>query len=100
MKSADYDPEDDIDYVHEVDEEDDKFEAEGPSMSEKFTHHFKRNDGQIWSEKPKDRRGCAAPLKQTLYIPASHGQARNLKFLLELWKLLIDHNGHNCEAHD
>ncbi len=37
---ADNDPEDDTDYVCEVGE-DDEFEAEGPSTSEKFTHHFK-----------------------------------------------------------
>ncbi len=63
---------------------DDEFESEGP-----FTC-FKGKDGHIWSEKPKDRRGRAAPLKQMLYIPAYCGQARNLKFPLELWNLLID----------
>ncbi len=87
---VDDDPEDDIDYVYEVEEVDDDFEAEGPSTSEKFTLRFKGKDGYIWSKKPKDRRGRAAPLKQSLYIPASRGQARNLKSLLELWKLRID----------
>ncbi len=38
---ADDDPEDDIDYVYEVDAEDDECEAEGPSTSEKFTYCFK-----------------------------------------------------------
>ncbi len=87
---ADDDSEDDIDYVYDVDKEDDEFEAEGPSMSKKFTHHFKGKDGHIWSEKPKDRRGHAAPLKQMGYIPAFRGQVRNVKSPLELWKLLID----------
>ncbi len=38
------DSEDGIDYVYEVDEEDDEFEAEGPSTSQKFTHRFKGKD--------------------------------------------------------
>ncbi len=86
---ADDAPEEDTDYVYEVDAED-EFEAEGPSTSEKFTHHFKGKYSHIWSEKPKDRRVRAAPLKQTLYIPASRGQARNPKSPLELQKLLTD----------
>ncbi len=45
--SADNDPEDDIDYVYEVDEEADELEAEGPSTSKKFTHSFKGKDGHI-----------------------------------------------------
>ncbi len=70
---ADEDPEDDIDYVYEVDEQDDEFEAEGPSTSEKFTHCFEGKDDHIWSEKPKDRRRRVVPINQTLYIPTSRG---------------------------
>ncbi len=44
---ADDDPEDDIDCVYEVDEEDDEFEAEGSSTSEKFTHRFKGKDAHL-----------------------------------------------------
>ncbi len=59
---ADDNPEDDTDYVYEVDEED-ELDAEGKSTTEKFTQCFKGKEGYIWSKKPKDRRRVCCFLK-------------------------------------